>query len=89
MIERVANAFGKVGFHGAIGIMAVGAIVFVCIFGTVQQPDEGTVLADITVRAFDILGVAVGGLLVGATAVFRSLAGESDKPVEKPESPAV
>lgn len=84
MIERIANVAAKVGFHGAIGLLTVGAIVFVCIFGTVQQPAEGTMLADITVRAFDALLVAAGALFVGAAAFFRQFGGESDKPIEPP-----
>ena len=83
MIERLANVFGKVGFHGAIGIVPVGTIAFVCIYGVMSDPEEGSVLADLTTMAFTTLVVAAGGLLTGAVAVFRQFGAESDKPVEK------
>jgi outer membrane biosynthesis protein TonB len=86
MIERVANVFGKVGFHGTIGIMTVGTIVFVCVYGVVQEPANDTVLAELTTTAFTTLVVATGGLLAGAAAVFRQSGSESDKPVEEPKA---
>ena len=75
MIERIASAVGKVGFHGIIGLLTIGALVFALIYPLVIDAAEGSWQATISVRAFDVLAVAAGGLLAGAIAVFRSYGG--------------
>ncbi len=69
-IDKVVGALAKVGFHGAIGLTVILAVVFVAVYGTVRQPDHS--LTNDAVQAL-VLGV---GAVIGA-AVFM-LKGGSD-----------
>lgn len=62
-MNRLVDAAAKIGFHGAIGLTVILAVVFVAVYGTVHQP--GHSLTNDAVQAL-ILGV---GAIIGA-AVF-------------------
>ncbi len=73
--ERLASVVGRLGFHGLIGSMSIGALVFVLVYGTVnvgQEPnDSPSLLGQLTRDAFVVLSVAAGGLLTSAVAFFQ------------------
>lgn len=74
-IERLAYVVGRLGFHGAIGISAIGAVVFVVIYGAIyaggDDPQNPTLLGALARDAFVVISVGVGGLLTVAVNFFK------------------
>lgn len=60
----------SVGFHGAVGLIVILALVFLVVYGFVERPDH-----KITSDAVAILGVGAGSVI---TAVVLALKGKPE-----------
>lgn len=56
----------RVGWHGLIGLMGVGAVVFFAVYGFVYRPDH-----ELTARAFTVLEVSAGGIFAAAVFMLK------------------
>jgi hypothetical protein len=67
-MDNIFDRIKSVGFHGAIGLIVVLALVFIAVYGFVERPDH-----KITSDAIAILGVGTGSVI---TAVVLALKGK-------------
>jgi hypothetical protein len=69
-MDNLFDRIKSVGFHGAVGLIVILALVFLVVYGFVERPDH-----KITSDAVAILGVGAGSVI---TAVVMALKGKSE-----------
>ncbi len=69
-MDGIFDRIKSVGFHGAVGLVVVLALVFLVVYGFVERPDH-----KITSDAVAILGVGAGSVI---TAVVLALKGKPE-----------
>ena len=67
-MDNFFDRLKSIGFHGAIGLIVILALVFIVVYGFVERPDH-----KITSDAMAILGVGAGSII---TAVVLALKGK-------------
>lgn len=69
-MDNIFDRIKSIGFHGAIGLIVILALVFIVVYGFVERPNH-----KITSDAMAILGVGAGSII---TAVVLALKDKSE-----------
>lgn len=65
-MDKLFEQIRSVGFHGAIGLIVVLAVVFGYVYGLVNDPNH-----DLTAQAATVLTAGVGSLITAAVFMLR------------------
>jgi hypothetical protein len=65
-VDKIFQMLARVGFHGAIGLIVVLAVVFGYVYGLVNLPDH-----DLTQQAATVLVAGVGSLITAAVFMLK------------------